>query len=65
MNPNYSNSSYGPIKYSLNRKRQIINAHLEELHAMHMSMIEAAVQIKEHEGFPEAAQVINHVRGLA
>lgn len=64
MNPDYSNSRYGPIRYSLNRKRQIINAHLEELHAMHMSMIEQAVQIKEHEGFPEAAQVINYIKSL-
>jgi hypothetical protein len=64
MNPDYSNNSYGPIKYSLNRKRQIINETLKELHAMQMSMIDAAVLAKEYAGFPEANEVIERIRAL-
>lgn len=54
------------IRYAkgLWRKRQIINAHLEELDAMHSDMIENAVQVKETQGFPEANVVIAHIRAL-
>jgi hypothetical protein len=64
MNPDYSNHTYGPIKYSLSRKRQIINETLEQLHVMHAEMIEDAVQMKEYAGFPEANEIINHIRTL-
>jgi hypothetical protein len=64
MNPDYSNNSYGPVRYSLSRKRQIINETLEELHAIQMDMIDAAVSVKERQGFPEATQVINRIRAL-
>ena len=64
MNSDYSDNSYGPIRYSLNRKRQIINETLEELHAMQMAMIDTAVLLKERQGFPEANQVINRIRAL-
>jgi hypothetical protein len=64
MNPDYSDNSYGPIRYSLSRKRQIINETLEELHAMQMAMIDAAVLLKERQGFPEANQLINRIRAL-
>ena len=64
MNPDYSDNSYGPIRYSLSRKRQIINRQLEELHVMQMDMIDAAVLTKERQGFPEANQVINRIRAL-
>jgi hypothetical protein len=60
----YSNQFYKSARYSLNRKRQIINQTLEELHEMQMAMIEDAVIQKESEGFPEANQVINHIRAL-
>lgn len=64
MNPDYSDNSYGPIRYSLSRKRQIINETLEELHAMQMEMIEDVVLAKEYQGFPEATEVINYIRAL-
>ena len=64
MNSDYSNHAYGPIRYSLNRKRQIINQQLEELHSMHAEMIEDAVLAREYQGFPEANQVIDHIRAL-
>jgi len=64
MNPDYSDNSYGPIRYSLSRKRQIINETLDELHAMQMAMIDAAVLAKEYAGFPEANEVINRIRAL-
>ena len=64
MNPDYSNQAYGPIKYSLNRKRQIINQTLAELHTMQMEMIEEAVQARECAGFPEANRVIDYIRTL-
>lgn len=61
MNPNYSNSSYGPIRYSLNRKRQIINAQLNELHAMQLDMIDQAV---EASNLAQANEIINYIRSL-
>lgn len=65
MNPDYSNGYYRTAKYSgLNRKRQIINKTLEELHTMHMDMIEDAVLSKEYAGFPEANEIINYIRAL-
>ena len=60
----YSNQFYKSARYSLNRKRQIINQTLEELHVMQMEMIEGAVAAKESQGFPEANEVINHIRAL-
>jgi glutathionylspermidine synthase len=60
----YSNQYYKSAKYSLSRKRQIINQTLEELHTMQMDMIEEAVSSQEYAGFPEANDVINHIRAL-
>ena len=60
----YSNQFYKSSSYSLNRKRQIINETLAELHAMQMAMIEEAVAAKEYAGFPEANEVIDHIKGL-
>jgi hypothetical protein len=65
MNPDYSNRYYRTVKYSgLNRKRQIINRTIEELHAIQIAMIEEAVRSKESLGFPEANEIINHIRAL-
>lgn len=61
---NYSNQYYRSAKYSINRKRQIIDAVCDELHEMQMHMIEHAVQIQEGKGFPEAVEVINRIRAL-
>jgi len=60
----YSNQFYKSARYSLNRKRQIINRTIEELHAIQIAMIEESVRSKESLGFPEANQVINHIRAL-
>ena len=60
----YGHSYYRAVKYSLNRKRQIIDNTLYELHQMQMDMIEAAVNTKQAQGFPEANVVIDHVRRL-
>ena len=46
---------------SANRKRQIINAMLAELHEMHAEMIEQALEYSDLE---EAKTLINHIRGL-
>lgn len=63
---NAFNSARQEIRYAkvLSRKRQIINAHLEELHVMQMEMIEDAVLAKEYAGFPEANELINYIREL-
>lgn len=61
---NYSNQYYRSAKYSINRKRQIIDAVCNELHDMQMETIENAVSLKEQNGFPEATEVIDYVRSL-
>ncbi len=64
---NAFNSAQKEIRYAyrgLNRKRQIIDLTLHELHEMQMAMVEDAVAIKESQNFPEANLVINHVRTL-
>jgi hypothetical protein len=64
---NAFNNAQKEIRYAyrgLNRKRQIIDLTLDELHEMQMAMIEDAVAIKESQNFPEANLVINHVRTL-
>jgi hypothetical protein len=62
MNPDYSNGYYRTVRYSVNRKRQIINETLAELHAMHVAMIEDAVLAKESVGFPEANKLIDYIK---
>lgn len=61
---NYSNQYYKSAKYSLSRKRQVIEQTLVELHAMQMEMIEDAVLARESAGFPEANELINYIRAL-
>ncbi len=63
---NTFNRAQQEIRYAqgLGRKRQIINQQLEELHSIHMEMIECAVQAKEAQGFPEANELINCIRAL-
>jgi hypothetical protein len=60
----YSNQYYRSVKYSLNRKRQIIDAVCNDLYEMQMQMIEDAVLLKESAGFPEANEAINRIRAL-
>lgn len=62
---NFSNNYYRTARYyGLSRKRQIIDAVLNNLHTTQMEMIEDAVQIKESKGFPEANELINYIRAL-
>jgi hypothetical protein len=62
---NFGNGYYRTARYyGLSRKRQLIDATLDELHEMQMAMIEDVVTAKESQGFPEANLVINHVRAL-
>ena len=66
---NAFNRARQEIKYTLDtgglsRKRQILARHLNDLHAMQMTMIEDAVQMKEYQDFPEANQVINYIKAL-
>jgi hypothetical protein len=57
MNPNYGRNFTG--YNSLNRKRQIINATLEELHTLHEQMIEAAL---ERSDWNEAIDIIRYIQ---
>jgi len=62
---NVFNRAQKEVRYAysgLNRKRQIINKTLEELHTMQMEMIEDVVLAKEYAGFPEANEVINYIK---
>ncbi len=60
----YKNIVYRVNLGGLNRKRQLIDQVLNDLHIMHMDMIEQAVLIKEGQGFPEANETINRIRSL-
>lgn len=57
----YSNQYYRSAKYSINRKRQIIDAQLNELHTMQLDMIDQAV---EASNLAQANQIINYIRSL-
>ena len=63
---NAVNSARQEIRYAqgLSRKRKIIQHQLDALHTMQLEMIDEAVEAKEHQGFPEATQVIDYVRSL-
>lgn len=63
---NAFNSARQEIRYAqgLSRKRRIIQLQLDSLHTMQLDMIDEAVEGKEREGFPEAAQVIDYIRSL-
>ena len=63
---NAFNSARQEIRYAqgLSRKRRIIQLQLDALHTMQLEMIDEAVESKEREGFPEAAQVIDYIRSL-
>lgn len=50
------------IRYTINKKD--IPAFVNELRLIQENMIEAVVASKELQGFPEANQVINYIRGL-
>jgi hypothetical protein len=60
----YKNIVYKVGYSGLNRKRQVIDQVLNDLHTRQMDMIESAVQIREGQGFPEAREVIDYIRSL-
>lgn len=57
----YKNIVYKMNQNGLNRKRQIIDQMLDNLHVMQMDMIEQAVILKQQQGFPEANAVLLHI----
>jgi hypothetical protein len=60
MMDNYKNINYKVTYSGLNRKRQVIDKTLEELHNMQMQMIEEAVV---YSNCREANEVINYIKG--
>lgn len=52
----------GSIRYTL--KREDIMTFVSGLHELQEDLIEASVAQKEKQGFPEATEVINYIKGL-
>jgi hypothetical protein len=61
MEPKKPENLYS-IRYTINKRD--IPGFVNELRLIQENMIEAVVQSKETQGFPEATQVINYIRGL-
>lgn len=61
MNPN-EKRNLGSIRFVL--KREDIMTFVSGLHELQEDLIEATVASKEAQGFPEATEVINYIRGL-
>jgi len=59
MTPDYSARYYRSV--SMNRKRQIIDQQLDELHNLQLAMIDAAVESSD---LSQANQVIDYIRSL-
>ncbi len=57
----YSNQYYKSTKYSMNRKRQIIDAIVNNLHNTQMEMIDEAV---DRSDLQAAKEVIDYIRAL-
>jgi len=53
---------YSSIRMTLNKKD--IMTFVSGLHDLQSDMIEELVKRKEAQGFPEATEVINHIRSL-
>ena len=56
----YKNINYHVTYSGLNRKRQVIDKTLEDLHNMQMQMIEEAVASSD---FKQANELINYIKG--
>jgi len=56
----YKNINYYVTYSGLNRKRQVIDKTLEDLHNMQMQMIEEAVASSD---FKQANELINYIKG--
>ena len=59
MTPDYSARYYRPV--SMNRKRQIIDQQLDELHNLQLAMIDQAVELSD---LSQANEIINYIRSL-
>ena len=59
MTPDYSARYYRSV--SMNRKRQIIDQQLDELHNLQLAMIDAAVESSD---LSQANEVIDYIRSL-
>lgn len=59
MTPDYSARYYRSV--SMNRKRQIIDRQIDELHNIQLDMIDAAVESSD---LAEANTIINYIRSL-
>lgn len=59
MTPDYSARYYRSV--SMNRKRQIIDQQLDELHNLQLAMIDAAVESSD---LSQAREVIDYIRSL-
>jgi len=59
MTPDYSARYYRSV--SMNRKRQIIDCQLDELHNLQLAMIDAAVESSD---LAQANEIINYIRSL-
>ena len=57
-----SKRNLGSIRYTL--KREDIMTFISGLHELQEDLIEASVEQKEKQGFPEATEVINYIKGL-
>lgn len=62
MQPNYSQSRpYGKVTYSLNRRRQILDAMLADLYQRQENWIEQALAVSD---LSQARAVIEHIKSL-
>jgi hypothetical protein len=59
MTPDYSARYYRSV--SMNRKRQIIDQQLDELHNLQLAMIDQAVELSD---LSQANEIINYIRSL-
>lgn len=62
MSNEYPKKNLGSIRFTL--KREDIMTFVSGLHEIQEDLIEAGVQSKERQGFPEATEVINYIKGL-
>ena len=59
MTPDYSARYYQSV--SMNRKRQIIDQQLDELHSIQLDIIDEAVKQSD---LSQAREIINYIRSL-
>ena len=56
------NNRLSVLRYTLTKDQ--IGTFVNGLHEIQADMIEATVSIKESNGFPEANEIINYIKGL-